>query len=165
MGQIKNIKLHIVTDIKTIRSNHHHQSNHLQSRAIIMALPTSVSCVVSSILCLITFAGMQLFKTQLGATKVMTILGGFLGSVLFILALTAMNNFENLNLGRNFQAQLFPEVTACLVLALVASGMVHRVCVTTCLIFSCVALYYVNKLSVAKYAVAAASSGKGKKNN
>merc|ERR1712212_1007503 len=145
-------------------SNHHHQSNLLQSREIIMALPTSVSCVVSSILCLITFAGMQLFKTQLGATKVMTILGGFLGSVLFILALTAMNNFENLNLGRNFQAQLFPEVTACLVLALFASGMVHRVCVTTCLIFSCVALYYVNKLSVAKYAVSA-PSGKGKKNN
>merc|ERR1712156_729086 len=128
------------------------------------ALPTSVSCVVSSIMCLITFAGMQLFKTQLGASKMMTILGGFLGSVLFILALTALNNFENLNLGRNFQAQLFPEVTICLVLALVASGMVHRVCVTTCLIFSCLALYYVNKLSVAKYAVAV-PSGKGKKNN
>merc|ERR1712121_234089 len=163
MGQIKNIKLHIVTDIKTIQSNCFISSQESPS-SIIMALPTSVSCVVSSILCLITFAGMQLFKTQLGATKLMTILGGFLGSVLFILALTAMNNFENLNLGRNFQAQLFPEVTACLVLALVASGMVHRVCVTTCLIFTCVALYYINKLSVAKYAVAAAPSGKGKKN-
>merc|ERR1712126_182303 len=163
MGQIKNIKLHIVTDIKSIQSNF--ISSQQNPSSVIMALPTSVSCVVSSIMCLITFAGMQLFKTQLGASKMMTILGGFLGSILFILALTAMNNFENLNLGRNFQAQLFPEVAACLVLALVASGMVHRVCVTTCLIFSCVALYYVNKLSVVKYAVATAPSGKGKKNN
>lgn len=132
-----------------------------------MALPTSVSCVVSSILCLITFAGMQLFKTQLGSSKVMTILGGFLGSQLFVFALTAMNNFENMNLGRNFQAKLFPEVIACLLLALFASGMVHRVCVTTCFIFSCIALYYVNSLSTAKYTIAApaATQAKGKKNN
>merc|ERR1712018_28625 len=130
-----------------------------------MALPTSVSCIVSSILCLITFAGMQLFRNQLGSSKVMTILGGFLGSQLFVLLLTAMNNFENMNLGRNFQAQLFPEVITCLLLAMVASGMVHRVCVTTCLIFSCVALYYINKLSQSKYTVPTVQSGKGKKNN
>ena len=59
------------------------------------------------------------------------------------------------------------QVTISLVMALVASGMVHRGCVTTCLLFSCVALYYINKLSMAKYAVATTSSsgGKGKKNN
>merc|ERR1712002_417432 len=153
MGTDKNIKLHIVTDIKA--------KGKISSK---MALPTSVSCAISSILCLITFAGMQLFKTQLGSSKAMTILGGFLGSQLFVFALTAMNNFESMNFGRNFQAKLFPEVIACLVLAMVASGMVHRVCVTTCFMFSCLALYYVNNLSATKYAVTAPPP-KGKKVN
>ena len=40
----------------------------------------------------------------------MTILGGFLGSQIFVFALTAINNFENMNFGRNFQSKLFPEV-------------------------------------------------------
>ena len=109
---------------------------------------------------------MQLFKTQLGSSKVMTILGGFLGSQLFVFALTALNNFEVMNFGRNFHAKFLPDVVICLLLALVASGMVHRVCVTTCFMFSCVALYYVNKLSQSKYTVPTpVSSGKGKKNN
>merc|ERR1711918_132221 len=116
MGQIKNIKLHIVTDIKQFNPSEliFNKLNQFiptttttTTTTTTMALPTSVSCIVSSILSLILFAGMQLFKTQLGSTKLTIIVGGFLGSVLFVLILTAMNNFENLNLGRNFQAQLF----------------------------------------------------------
>uniref|UniRef100_T2MA13 Keratinocyte-associated protein 2 n=1 Tax=Hydra vulgaris TaxID=6087 RepID=T2MA13_HYDVU len=132
-----------------------------------MVLPTTTSCGVASILCLITFALMQLFKTQLGSSKGMTLLGGFLGSQVFVFGLTAMNNFENLILGRNFQSKLFPEVIICLLVSMVASGMVHRVCVTTCFLFSIVALYYINKISTSRQSAIsqAAVKSKGKKTN
>ena len=147
--------------ILLLATNNSYRDN--QSSVLTMAVPTSVSCVIASTLCLITFAGMQLFKTQLGSSKMMTILGGFLGSQIFVFALTAINNFENMNFGRNFQSKLFPEVLVCFLLAMFACGMVHRVCVTTCFMFSCVALYYVNNMSTSKYAVAPAPA-KGKKN-
>ncbi|PAA93732.1 hypothetical protein BOX15_Mlig028093g1, partial [Macrostomum lignano] len=117
-----------------------------------MAISAAASCLFSSLFSLLLFAGMQLFKAQLADSKLGTILGGGLGSLLFILLLTAVNNFENAFIQRGFQSQLFPEVVGSLVLACIASGMVHRVCITTCFIFSLVALYYVNSLSQKIYA-------------
>ncbi|XP_013794625.1 protein KRTCAP2 homolog [Limulus polyphemus] len=116
-----------------------------------MAVSSGVSCLLSLCLFFLLFAGMQVYKTQLSASQWMTVFGGYLGSLLFILILTAIGNLETSLFGKNFQTKLFPEVALCLLIAMFASGMVHRVCITTCFLFSLLALYYLNRISIKAY--------------
>ena len=71
-----------------------------------MALNESSSFVVSSIVSLLLFSGMQMFKTVLASTQMMTILAGFTGSILYVFLLTAVANLEKSIFGFNFQTKL-----------------------------------------------------------
>ena len=59
---------------------------------VISALSSGPSFVVSATLTISIFAGMQMFKHQLAATEYMTVLGGFIGSLFFIMLLTVSLN-------------------------------------------------------------------------
>ena len=52
------------------------------------AVSNSMSFLLSTTLTVLLFAGMQLYQTQLASKEWMTILGGFLGSILFIFIIT-----------------------------------------------------------------------------
>lgn len=93
---------------------------------------------------------MQVFKTALSSNESMTIVCGFIGSILFMLLLTCVGNAETLLFGRGFQTKL-PEVFACILLAAVASGFVHRVSFTTCVLFSLIELFWINRVSATTY--------------
>lgn len=112
-----------------------------------MAISSSQSFILASVLSLLVFSGMQMYKHLLVSSQPLTLLGGFLGSILFSLILTAVGNLESSLFGKSFQTKLFPEVIICLGIALTASGMVHRICTTVCLVLSLVHLYHINLLS------------------
>ncbi|QQP56601.1 Keratinocyteassociated protein 2 [Caligus rogercresseyi] len=115
-----------------------------------MALTPSASFVVSSILSLLTFSGMQMAKPVLSGSQAFTILGGFLGSLLFIFLLTALGNMEILLFGAGHQTKLL-EVSLALILSALLSGTIHRVSASTCILFSLGLLYSMLKISQETY--------------
>ncbi|KAK6624747.1 hypothetical protein RUM44_011607 [Polyplax serrata] len=75
----------------------------------------------------------------------------------------AVGNMETSLFGKGFQAKLFPEIFICLGLAAFAASMIHRVCITTCILFSLPALYYMNRLSQKVHAAPAVVNVPGKR--
>ena len=115
-----------------------------------MALTTTSSLPVACVLAILTFSGMQMAKPTLASTQSMTILGGFMGSILYVFLLTALGNLEQILFGKGFQTKI-PETVFTLTLALMASGSIHRVCATTCLLFSLLMTYSMYKISQQEY--------------
>ncbi|MCO5593820.1 hypothetical protein L7F22_047838 [Adiantum nelumboides] len=101
------------------------------------------SMLYSFLLFIITLSLQQMYKEKLASSEVFTILGGFISSLLFLLALTFIGNWqETLNNRTGWGAVFLSGI-----IATIAASAVHRVCVTTCFIVSIGILYEVNKLS------------------
>lgn len=52
---------------------------------------------------------MQMYKGWLGSSQFGTVLGGWVGSLLFMCTLTAVGNLERSLFGKSFQQKLLPE--------------------------------------------------------
>ncbi|XP_014606896.1 protein KRTCAP2 homolog [Polistes fuscatus] len=118
-----------------------------------MSVTSGISFILSSIITVLLFSGMQMYRAWLTSSQLHTILGGYVGSLLFLFVLTALGNLEATVFGKSFQQKLFPEVVFSLIISLISSGLVHRVATTTCFLFSMVTLYYMNRISQETYAV------------
>lgn len=90
-----------------------------------------MSAIISGLICLIIYGTMRFYADWFNSSQMTTILGGFVGSWLFLFELTAISNFEMFAFGDDFASKFFPEVLICLTMAAVASSVIHRVCMTT----------------------------------
>lgn len=107
-----------------------------------MAGPGS-SMLYSFLLFTAIFSLEEMYRAKLASTELFTILGGFISSLLFLVLLTFIGNFQELNgMKTGWGAVIVAEAVA-----LIVAGTVHRVCITTCFLFSIGLLYEVNKLS------------------
>lgn len=101
------------------------------------------SMLYSFLLFVVTLSLQQMYKEKLASTELYTIFGGFVSALIFLLVLTFIGNFqETMGARTGWGAALMAEF-----IALVTAGSVHRVCITTCFLFSVGILYEVNKLS------------------
>lgn len=101
------------------------------------------SMVYSFLLFTVVLSLQEMYRGKLASSELFTILGGFTSSILFLVLLTFIGNFqESCGTRTGWGAVILAEAVA-----LIAAGTVHRVCITTCFLFSAALLYEVNKIS------------------
>ncbi|XP_058075176.1 uncharacterized protein LOC131223711 [Magnolia sinica] len=104
---------------------------------------TGSSMLYSFLLFVIILSLQEMYREKLASSELFTILGGLISSLIFLVLLTFVGNFqESCGMRTGWGSVLFSELVA-----LAAAGSVHRVCITTCFLFSAGLLYEVNKLS------------------
>ncbi|KAK9271242.1 hypothetical protein L1049_026832 [Liquidambar formosana] len=101
------------------------------------------SMLYSFLLFVVILSLQEMYRGKLASSELFTILGGFISSLLFVVLLTFIGNFqETSGVKTGWGAVILAEAVA-----LIAAGTVHRVCITTCFLFSAGLLYEINKLS------------------
>ncbi|XP_010931433.1 uncharacterized protein [Elaeis guineensis] len=101
------------------------------------------SMLYSLLLFAIIISLLEMYREKLASSELLTIFGGFISSLLFLVMLTFIGNYqESSGMKTGWGAVVLAEIVA-----LIAASTVHRVCVTTCFLFSAGLLYEVTKLS------------------
>ncbi|CAI7758244.1 unnamed protein product [Closterium sp. NIES-53] len=109
--------------------------------------PPQTSALYAVILFLIVLSLQQVNRATLASSKPLTIVGGFVSALLFLLALTFFSNMQEAVGARSGWGVVFLS----LFIATVAAASVHGVCATTCILFSAGLLFEVQRVSVAAY--------------
>ncbi|XP_014500893.1 protein KRTCAP2 homolog [Vigna radiata var. radiata] len=101
------------------------------------------SMLYSFLLFTVILSLQEMYRGKLASSELFTILGGFISSLLFLVLLTFIGNLqETIGARTGWGAVIVAEAVA-----LIAASTVHRVCITTCFLFSAGLLYEVNKIS------------------
>ncbi|KAG5019092.1 hypothetical protein AAZX31_06G111700 [Glycine max] len=101
------------------------------------------SMLYSFLLFTVILSLQEMYRGKLASSELYTILGGFVSSILFLVLLTFIGNLqETIGARTGWGAVIVAEAVA-----LIAASTVHRVCITTCFLFSAALLYEVNKIS------------------
>ncbi|KAK3230580.1 hypothetical protein Dsin_002461 [Dipteronia sinensis] len=125
-------------------SGRHRDRDRARTDLFLKAMAGTGSSMLYSFLTFTVILSLQeMYRGKLASSELFTILGGFISSLLFLVSLTFIGNFQEASgMRTGWGAVLLAEA-----IALIAASTVHRVCITTCFLFSAGILYEVNKLS------------------